>query len=139
MKHKKKILVAGDDKNFSSDISEVLKECGCDVAIARNGDVQELIKRWRYDLFITEMYGLKEIEFLQRIKIDDSEVEVVILSGGGISYLESMTQVIVEYLNKPGNGNGKLTEIISRVFSKHEDCLGDMVKQYGIAFRQNRN
>ena len=133
MRDRKTILVDCDDQ--TNYISEMLTDCGCDVTTARSGDVQELIRSRRYDLFITHMYGMDAIEVLNSIKTDDPEMDVVILSGEMRYCFESLAETIVEYLNGPLNGNRRvLTDSVSRAIARHGGGLGDPVR-YGIAIR----
>lgn len=114
----RKILVIEDDLALLDLVRHVLERQGCKVFRADNGaDGVRLNAEQNPDLIVLDlrMPGMDGIETLRRIRKDDEEVLVVILTGHGSpeSIRDAADLNVTEYLSKPFE-NRDLVSIIAK-------------------------
>ena len=101
-----KILIAEDEEITVKHLVNTLKSEGYVVTSTLNGiDALAKIESDSFDLLIADikMPGLTGIELLEKIKENQTEVEVIIITGFGSigSAVEAMKKGAIEYVTKP--------------------------------------
>ena len=101
-----KILVAEDEEITLNNIIDALGEAGYVVSGAKDGiEAAQLIEKDHFDVLITDikMPGLNGIDLLSRIKNENPETEVIIITGFGSvgSAVEAMKKGAYDYITKP--------------------------------------
>ena len=128
-----KILVAEDEEITLNNIIDALGEAGYAVYGAKGGiEAAQLVEKDHFDVLITDikMPGLNGIELLSRIKNENLETEVIIITGFGSvgSAVEAMKKGAYDYITKPFD----LDELTLRVKKIHEQKI---LKKENIALK----
>ncbi|MDZ4383723.1 MAG: sigma 54-interacting transcriptional regulator, partial [Thermodesulfovibrionia bacterium] len=128
-----KILVAEDEEITLNNIIDALGEAGYAVYGAKGGiEAVQLVEKDHFDVLITDikMPGLNGIEVLSRIKNENLETEVIIITGFGSvgSAVEAMKKGAYDYITKPFD----LDELTLRVKKIHEQKI---LKKENIALK----
>ena len=103
---RRKILVIDDDKDLREVMAELLEKAGYLAISAANGaDGVRINERENPDIIVLDlcMHGMDGIETLRRIREQDREVGVIILTANGSSETvrEAVGLSASEYLSKP--------------------------------------
>jgi two-component system sensor histidine kinase/response regulator len=105
-KEKQKILVIDDEEVICDACSQILKQQGHDVQFAQDGDAGlECFSAFHPDVIFVDlkMPGISGIEVLEKIRAQDKNVVVVIITGYATidSAVESMQKGAFDFLPKP--------------------------------------
>lgn len=100
------ILIVEDDADFRDSSVRWMKRMGHHVSAAASGaEALSLLDRQRVDVAVLDMNmpGMNGLELLQRIKVDELDLEVIILTGQGTieSAVQAMKIGACDYLTKP--------------------------------------
>jgi DNA-binding NtrC family response regulator len=100
------LLLVEDEDDFRETTARWMTRKGHDVAEAANAqEALALFDRRHFDVAVVDMNmpGISGIELLQRIKSDDIDTEVIILTGQGTidSAVQAMKMGACDYLTKP--------------------------------------
>jgi two-component system NtrC family response regulator len=103
---KPSILIVDDEKNTRDGLKWSLEDAGYACAVAENGQqALALLADRDFDLVITDlkMPGIDGMELLRRLKRDDPDVEVIMLTAHGTieTAVEAMEQGAAHYQTKP--------------------------------------
>jgi DNA-binding NtrC family response regulator len=118
------ILVVDDQVAFANQIQRTLQKEGYRVETAVDG-VQglEMLESDNFDLYLVDlkMPGMDGIEFLRRIKTDDSDTSVIIMTAFGSieSAVEAMKLGASHYLQKPFSPE-ELLVVVQKVLRDRE-------------------
>ena len=128
-----KILVAEDEEITLNNIIDALGEAGYAVYGVKGGiEAAQLVEKDHFDVLITDikMPGLNGIELLSRIKNENPETEVIIITGFGSvgSAVEAMKKGAYDYITKPFD----LDELTLKVKKIHEQKI---LKKENIALK----
>ncbi|MEW6684903.1 MAG: response regulator [Candidatus Edwardsbacteria bacterium] len=116
------ILIVDDDSRFRKILEFTLKESGYHPSSAENGiKALELMKEKHYDLILADlkMPGMNGIEFLQRVKEINPNIEVVMITAYASisSALEAMKLGAYDYITKPFKRE-EILPVIERALEK---------------------
>jgi DNA-binding NtrC family response regulator len=122
-KGKASILVVDDEPAMRLLVTSVLKDEGHDVTAAASGEeALQLVARRHYHLIITDlkMPGMSGVELLERIKKDDPETAVILLTAFGSveGAVEAMRKGATHYLLKPLANPDELRLAVRRVLEE---------------------
>ena len=113
------ILVVDDEEGVRTFVAEALEDAGHRVEQAASGD--EALDRLRsrsYQVLVTDlkMPGLSGMDLLRKVKADQPEVEVVVLTAHGSveGAVEAMKLGALEYLQKPLSGPDEIRLLAER-------------------------
>lgn len=114
--NKIKILLIDDESEFTSTLAERLEIRGYDAKTTDSGeDGIELIQNENFDIAILDlmMPGMSGLETLRQIKIINTELPVILLTGHGSTKegVEGMRIGAADYLMKPLDINDLMTKI----------------------------
>ncbi len=117
------ILVADDEEGLRSFVAEALELAGHDVDQAPDGDVAyQMLARRSYDLLVTDlkMPGLDGLTLLSRVKAEQPEVEVLVMTAFGSvdSAVEAMKKGAFDYVQKPVESPAELRLIVDRALER---------------------
>ncbi len=104
--YKTKILIADDDKNLRTMLVNELSTEELDVAGTESGKkALELLEKEEFDILLLDldMPGMSGLEVLQKIKVLEISIEVIILTGHGTvqTAVEAMKLGAYDFLTKP--------------------------------------
>jgi two-component system NtrC family response regulator len=136
------ILIVDDEKNYPPILSAVLEEEGYETLTANNGlAALEIIKNSDIDLVLTDMKMplIDGIELLERIKLTDPDIPVIMMTAHGTveKAVEAMQKGAYNYISKPFD-NKQLVIYVKKAASlssvvKENRRLRDVVKsQYNF-------
>jgi two-component system response regulator FlrC len=122
-KSKASILVVDDEPAMRLLVTSILKCEGHEVTAAANGEeALQLIDRHHYHLVITDlkMPGMSGVALLERVKQDDPETAVILLTAFGTveGAVEAMRKGAVHYLLKPLANPDELRLAVRRVLEE---------------------
>ena len=131
------ILIVDDEKNYPPILSAVLEEEGYETLTANNGlAALEIIKNSDIDLVLTDMKMplIDGIELLERIKLTDPDLPVIMMTAHGTveKAVEAMQKGAYNYISKPFD-NKQLVIYVKKAASissvvKENRRLRDVVK-----------
>lgn len=134
------VLVVDDEEQFLKVFSERLEGRGMKVDTAASGeDALKRVKGKEFDAIILDlvMPGMGGIETLERIKRENPDVQIIMLTGHGTveKGVEAMKAGAVDFLEKPVDLN-KLLERVEKakqkkiliVEKKHEEQIKEIVQ-----------
>lgn len=113
------ILIADDDANIRSGMTEILREAGFNVDYASDGQeaIEKLEERF-FDIVLTDLVMPRKdgMDVLNHITNSSPDTTCIIITGAGSiqSAVEAMKNGAFDYLSKPVKGD-ELTLIIERV------------------------
>lgn len=119
-KSKANILVVDDEPAMRLLVTSILKGEGHEVTAAANGDeALQLIDRHHYHLVITDlkMPGMSGVALLERVKQDDPETAVILLTAFGTveGAVDAMRKGAAHYLLKPLANPDELRLAVRRI------------------------
>ncbi len=122
-KSKASILVVDDEPAMRLLVTSILKGEGHEVTAAANGEeALQLIERHHYHLVITDlkMPGMSGVALLERVKQDDPETAVILLTAFGTveGAVEAMRKGATHYLLKPLANPDELRLAVRRVLEE---------------------
>jgi two-component system response regulator FlrC len=122
-KGKASILVVDDEPAMRLLVTSVLKDEGHDVTAAASGEeALQLVAKRHYHLIITDlkMPGMSGVELLERIKKDDPETAIILLTAFGSveGAVEAMRKGAAHYLLKPLANPDELRLAVRRVLEE---------------------
>jgi len=105
-----KILLVDDEEDIREVLNLSLSDLGCDVLEAENGeDALRIFKAERPPIVLTDikMPGMDGIDLLQKIKHENPDTEVIMITGHGDMDLaiESLKHEATDFITKPINVN----------------------------------
>jgi two-component system response regulator FlrC len=123
VKSKASILVVDDEPAMRLLVTSILKGEGHEVTAAANGEEAiQLIERHHYHLVITDlkMPGMSGVDLLARVKQDDPETAVILLTAFGTvgGAVEAMRKGAVHYLLKPLANPDELRLAVRRILEE---------------------
>lgn len=126
-----KLLIVDDEEDFREAAGLYFQKLGYDVQVAEGGQrACDLAKNEAFDVAVVDIHmpHMSGIEVLSRLREDDSETQVIMLTGGGTieNAVESMKKGARDFLTKPA----KLNEL---------DLLIQKAYQAGRLQKENRN
>ena len=104
--HTPKILIVDDELILRESLAEWLKRDGYNTNTAESGEeALEKMKETRYDILFVDikMGGMSGLEVLKRVKFDDPDIAVVMITAYGAiaTAIEAMKNGAFDYLLKP--------------------------------------
>jgi two-component system response regulator FlrC len=118
-----RVLVVDDEPGLRDFLAEVLSGDGHQVTRARDGDeAAQLVDRQRFDLVLTDlrMPGLDGLGLLKKLRAEQPEVEVVLLTAHGdvATAVEAMRLGAFDFLQKPLSGPDQLSLLCARALER---------------------
>jgi two-component system response regulator AtoC len=118
-----RVLVVDDEPGLREFLADALRPAGHDVTTAPDAErALQLLDRRGFDLVITDlrMPGLGGLELLRRVRAEQPEVEVVVLTAHGTvdSAVEAMKLGAIDYLQKPLSGPDELRLVVARAVER---------------------
>ncbi len=113
---KPNVLLVDDEKKFLDVLSQRLGTRGVDAETATSGeDALAKMKNRSFDVIILDvmMPGMGGIETLKRIRKENPEVQIIMLTGQGTidKAVEAMKEGAIEFLEKPADINTLMDKI----------------------------
>ena len=113
---KARVLLVDDEEDFLKTLAERLEARGLKVTTATSGEnALASIEGEVYDLIVLDlaMPGLDGLETLKRIKVQQPEAEIIMLSGQGSirTSIEAMKLGAEDFIEKPVN----ITELMDKI------------------------
>lgn len=126
-----KLLIVDDEEDFREAAGLYFRKLGYNVLVAENGlRAIEYSKNQSFDVAVVDIHmpGMSGIELLSHLRDEDSDIQVIMLTGGGTieNAVESMKKGARDFLTKPA----KLNEL---------DVLVQKAFQSGQLQKENRN
>jgi DNA-binding NtrC family response regulator len=111
-----KVLLVDDEEKFLEVLSQRLGARGVDAVTASSGEEALVkIKNKNFDVIILDvmMPGLGGIETLKRIKKENPELQIIMLTGKGTvdKAVEAMKEGAIEFIEKPADINQLMEKI----------------------------
>jgi len=138
----KKLLLADDEEGLRKVLSIALEDSGYEVLTAENGEVAlEIFRRIKPPIVMTDikMPGMDGIELLQKIKQEDPDTEVIMITGHGDMELaiKSLKYEAIDFVTKPINDDALEIALkrahekidMRRQLREHTDNLEELVRQ----------
>lgn len=131
MSRQTNILVIDDEESMCDSCQQTLSRSGHYVETAENGKKGlEILKKKAYDLVILDlkMPGLNGLEVLEKIKEDDPEIVVVVITGHATieSAVEAMKKGAYDFIPKPFTPES-LRVIVKRALNSRELTLENVL------------
>ncbi len=133
-----KLLLVDDEEDFREAASAYFSRLGYDTAVAEDGESAQAVLQDRgFDVAVIDIHmpRMSGIDLLAQIRLDDTEMKVIMLTGGGTieNAVESMKKGAFDFLTKPAKLN-ELDLLIqkayrSRQLEKENRQLRHVVKQ----------
>lgn len=137
------ILLVDDEEQFLKVLSQRLEGRGMKVETSESGeDAIKKVREKEFDAIILDlaMPGINGIETLKRIRSENPEMQIIMLTGHGSveKGVEAIKAGAVDFLEKPADLN-KIMEKISEakrkrvilVEKKHEEHIKEILKSKG--------
>lgn len=120
-----KLLVVDDDEGVREFLAEALEMAGHAVSRAPNGfEGWAALTAESFDLVVTDlrMPGLDGMELLRKIRAEQAEVEVVVLTAHGTvdTAVEAMKEGAFDYLQKPLGSPEELRIVVDRALERRK-------------------
>ncbi len=124
-----RILVADDECGIREFIADAIGVNGHDVSVAADGaEAARLLDRYQVDVLITDlkMPGMDGMDLLRKVRAEQPEVEVIILTAHGTvdTAVTAMKIGAFDYLQKPISGPDELSVLVDRALEHR--CLLDI-------------
>ena len=136
-----RVLVVDDEEAMRDSCQRILAKEGLEVTCATDGPTAlKLAEKWSYDLVVLDLIvpggGL---EILKKIKEDDPEVVVVVMSGYGTvqSAVEAMRLGAYNFLSKPFTPN-ELRKVVRQALEKRHLALENLYLRQELEKRRHR-
>jgi two-component system response regulator FlrC len=118
-----RVLVVDDEPGLRDFLAEVLTSDGHQVTRARDGDeAVHLVDRQGFDLVLSDlrMPGLDGLGLLKKLRAEQPEVEVVLLTAHGdvATAVEAMRLGAFDFLQKPLSGPDQLSLLCARALER---------------------
>ena len=118
-----RILVVDDEEGVRTFVAEALATDGHSVAQAANGEeAAARLGEQAFELLVTDlrMPGMDGMDLLRRVRTDQPELEVIVLTAHGTveTAVEAMKLGAYEYLQKPLSGPAELRLVASRALER---------------------
>ncbi|MFH1090928.1 MAG: sigma-54 dependent transcriptional regulator, partial [Pseudomonadota bacterium] len=124
-----RILIIDDEESMRDSCQRILTKAGLEVTTVADAHAAvKLLNKWTYDLVLLDLIipggGM---EILKRIKEDDPELEVIMISGYGTveSAVEAMKLGAYSFLSKPFTPN-ELRKIVNQALEKRHLALENL-------------
>lgn len=125
------ILIVDDEREFSSVVSERMRNRGFEVDTAENGPVGiEMVKKKTYDAIVLDMAmpDMDGLETMKHMLAYDKNLQVIILTGRGSVKIgvEAVKAGAADFLEKPADIEtlaGKITEAQQKRVALFEEDL----------------
>jgi DNA-binding NtrC family response regulator len=111
-----RVLLVDDEEKFLEVLSQRLETRGVDAETSTSGEEALVkIKNRNFDAIVLDvmMPGLGGIETLKRIKKENPELQIIMLTGKGTvdKAVEAMKEGAIEFLEKPADINTLMSKI----------------------------
>jgi two-component system, NtrC family, response regulator AtoC len=118
-----RVLVADDEAGIREFMSDALEADGHTVVAARDGrEAAQLLDKSGFDVVLTDlkMPGLDGMALLRKVREEQPEVEVIVLTAHGTvaTAVEAMKLGAFEYLSKPISGPDELRLLVARAVER---------------------
>jgi len=118
-----RILVVDDEEGLREFLAEALHDDGHATVEAADGEeALRLVRASSFDLVLTDlrMPGLSGLDLLRRLRAEQPETEVVVMTAYGTveSAVEAMKLGAYDYLQKPISGPGELRLVVNRALER---------------------
>ena len=138
-----RVLIIDDEEAMRDSCQRILVKEGLEVTTASDGPTAiKLLDKWAYDLVILDLIipGADGLEILKKIKADDQEVAVVVISGHGTvqSAVESMKLGADNFLTKPFTPND-LRKTVRQAMEKRSLSLENLYLRQELEKRRHRS
>jgi two-component system response regulator HydG len=138
-----RVLIIDDEEAMRDSCQRILVKEGLEVTTASDGPTAiKLLDKWAYDLVVLDLIvpGADGLEMLKKIKADDQEVAVVVISGHGTvqSAVESMKLGADNFLTKPFTPND-LRKTVRQAMEKRRLSLENLYLRQELEKRRHRS
>jgi DNA-binding NtrC family response regulator len=140
---KANVLLVDDEEQFLKVFSQRLEGRGLKIDTSTTGeDAIKRVKGKEFDAIVLDlvMPGISGIETLQRLRSENPDLQIIILTGHGTveKGIEAMKAGAVDFLEKPADMDKILAKIseakrerILLIEKKHEEHIKDILKSKG--------
>ena len=137
-----RVLIIDDEPTMRESCQRVLSKVGLEVGTASNvPEAIRMIDKWVYDLILLDLVipGGSGLDVLKRIKAEDREVEVIVISGHGTvqSAVEAMKLGAYTFLPKPFTPND-LRKAVGQALEKRRLALENLYLRQELENRRHR-
>jgi two-component system, NtrC family, response regulator len=136
------VLIVDDEKNYPLILSAVLEDEGFETFTANSGrEALDILKNTDIDLVLTDMKmpKMNGIELLERIKIKDKDLPVIMMTAHGTvdKAVEAMQKGAYSYILKPFDNNRLIIYVnkaigMRRVIKENRELRHTVTSQYSF-------
>lgn len=136
-----RVLIIDDEEAMRDSCARVLAKEGLEVTTAEDGQAAlQLIGKWAFDLIVLDLIVPGDgLEILKKIKADDNDAVVIVMSGYGTvqSAVEAMQLGAYNFLSKPFTPN-ELRKTVKQALEKRRLALENIYLRQELEKRRHR-
>lgn len=137
-----RILVIDDEEAMRDSCRRILAKSGLEVTTVADGpSALRLIEKWAYDLILLDLVipGGNGLDILKKIKANDQEAMVIVISGYGTvqSAVEAMKLGAYDFLAKPFTPD-ELRKVVNQGLEKRRLALENLYLRQELENRRHR-
>ncbi|MDY6852554.1 MAG: sigma-54 dependent transcriptional regulator, partial [Thermodesulfobacteriota bacterium] len=137
-----RVLVVDDEEAMRDSCRRILAKSGLEVTTVADGpSALRLIEKWSYDLILLDLVipGGNGLDILKKIKDNDQEVMVIVISGYGTvqSAVEAMKLGAYDFLAKPFTPD-ELRKMVNQGLEKRRLALENLYLRQELENRRHR-